>query len=86
MYDFSVDLLEKALYSYTLNSCYGEWDIDFYLQASYEAFFDPALAACIIMDYLDEACLPIYEESFTSYQQFTDKYKPTLDGGYPMGC
>lgn len=86
MYDFPVDLFEKALYHYTVTSCYGEWDDDFYLQASYEAFLDPALAACIIMDYIDEACLPIYEENCKSFSEFVDKYKTSSPGGYPMGC
>jgi len=80
MYNFSVDLLEKALYNYTVTSCYGEWDDDFYLQASYESFLDPALAACIIMDYIDEACLPIYEQNCASFFEFFDKYKTSLDG------
>ena len=86
MYNFSVDLLEKALYSYTVTSCYGEWDDDFYLQASYESFMDPTLAACITMDYIDEACLPIYQDDSKSFREFLDKYKTPLDGGYPMGC
>jgi hypothetical protein len=85
MYNFSVDLLEKALYRYTVNSCYGEWDDDFYLQASYESFQDPTLAACIIMDYIDEACLPIYEQNCASFFEFCDKYKTSLDGRHSMG-
>ena len=82
MYNFSVDLLEKALYSYTVNGCMGEWDDDFYLQAAYEAFEDPALAACIVMDYIDEICGPVYEENIKSFSKSNDKYIKSLDGQY----
>lgn len=85
MYTFSVDLLEKALYRYTVNGCMGEWDDDFYLQAAYESFEDPTLAACIVMDYIDELCEPIFEETCSNRTEFTDKYKKPLDGGLPMG-
>lgn len=85
MYNFSVDLLEKALYSYTVNGCMGDWDDDFYLQAAYESFEDPTLAACIIMDYIDEICEPIFQETCTSFSEFTDKYKKPLDGWSSVG-
>ena len=84
MYNFSVDLLEKALYSYTVNGCMGEWDDDFYLQASYESFEDPTLAACIVMDYIDEICEPIFQETCSSFSELTDKYKKPLDGRHSV--
>jgi hypothetical protein len=83
MYNFSIDMLEKALINYTIRSCDGKWDDEFYIQASYETFIDPALAACVIMDYIDDLCEETYQKNV---EEFLDNYKTTLDGEYPMGC
>lgn len=62
MYDFDEDLVDKAIVSYTRAHCYGELDEDFYLNTWYACYGDLALEACIVMDYIDEVCGPIYEE------------------------
>lgn len=74
MYNFDQELVDKAIKHYTLQHCYGEMDHEFFLETWYACYGDPALEACITMDYIDEICKPVYEEACESFSQRGDKH------------
>lgn len=87
MYDFDEDLVDKAITHYTKLHCFGELDEDFYLEVWYGCYGDPALEACIVMDYIDDVCKPIYDEVIKELSvPFHDRTIGSSDGQYPMGC
>ena len=83
MYKFSDELVMNALEWWTMHSC-GEFDEDFYYQASAHTFSDAALEACVVMDYIDELSEDIYKENFLT-PQCLHQYKGSLDGGDTVG-
>ena len=85
MYMFNEELVDSAIRYYTIQHC-GEYDEEFFCETWYRCYGDHALEACITMDYIDAICQSVYEELSSSLPQPGDKYKPPLDGGYPMGC
>jgi hypothetical protein len=83
MYRFSDEMVMNALEWWTRVSC-GEFDEDFYYQASAETFVDAALEACIVMDFIDDLSKDIYKENFLT-PKCLNQYKGSLDGGDTVG-
>lgn len=80
MYYFEQDLVDRALKHYTYMWCGGP-DQEFYLETWYRCYGDPALEACIVMDYIDEICRPVYEEVCESFSEHVGyKHQGSLDG------
>lgn len=80
MYYFEQSLVDKAIQHYCMVWC-GEFDEEFYIETWYACYGDPALEACIVMDYIDEVCKDVYKEVCEDFSKRTwYKHQRSLDG------